>query len=135
MPIWTLQRPAFSIFVSGWDKHMRNLWVSLDLQVLFEEQVAFTHLRVVYQLHPFLNQETLLTVTCPYNLLFRVLHMLYSELPHLETSTGTECSSRVVYGARYTAHVISLLHELHGLLVCFQMQLNTFYSFKTFLLF
>lgn len=108
-----------------------NLEVFLDSQLFLNEQVAvlagrnFAQLCVVCQLHLFLDQQTLLTVShlCPTHLQIGLLQwILYGAA--LEEYQKFQLVQKIVVWAVMCAlrivHVISLLCELHWLSDCFQ---------------
>lgn len=100
-----------------------NLEVLLDLQLLLEEQVAvearraIAHFHVVHQLHPFLDQKVLFTITHSWSPPeWITLHGATLE-ENLEASASIKCSYSIC--SPRMVHVTLLLHNLHSFPVCF----------------
>uniref|UniRef100_A0A8C6Y510 Reverse transcriptase domain-containing protein n=1 Tax=Naja naja TaxID=35670 RepID=A0A8C6Y510_NAJNA len=110
----------------------RNLGVLLDSRLRLEEQVgavargAFAQVRLVRQLHPYLDRDALRTVTqALVTLWLDYCNALYLGLP-LHTIRRLQlvqnAATRVVMGASQFSHVTPLLRGLHWLPVALRMR-------------
>lgn len=83
---------------------------------------AFIHLRVVCQLCPFLDWETLLKSFMPLWLVSTIARHSTWGCPWRNLEASTDVARLVMKVVRYSTHIIPLLFELHWLLVWFQVQ-------------
>ena len=100
--------------------------LGLDAQVAMVARSAFSQLKLVHQLFPFLEMLDLATVIhasvtsrldyC--NTLFVGLPLKTVQKPQLVQNSA----ARLLTGANYREHITHLLQELHWLPVCFQAQ-------------